>query len=258
MSQSYSKYLHLDNILNSQEPLTPSEHDEMLFIVIHQTYELWFKQILHELKYFDHKLFNNEIFEVQSVLKRVLTILKTLVQQVDILETMTPLSFSAFRDRLESASGFQSQQFRDLETYLGLKQKSTIRNPMCSHAHSTHEVDHSPSMFDRYLECLKNHYHYEIPEDILNRDRSKTYLGDTRVEDIIVSIYRNDPLLRSLCENFVDFDEGLQEWRYRHVKMVERTIGMKTGTGGSSGVEYLKKTLSLKAFPDIWNARKHF
>ena len=260
MSQTYAKYLKLDSILNSQNPLSPNEHDEMLFITIHQTYEIWFKQILHETSFLVTSLEKNELSDVQATLKRVRTILKTLVKQVDILETMTPLSFSSFRSRLEQASGFQSFQFRQIESVLGMKDANKLKNsanPETSQEEISKILNQS-TIFDCFLKCLNDYYNFPIPEDIMNRDKSEAYTGDPRVEEVINLIYRNNPTLRNICENFVDWDEGIQEWRYRHIKMVERTIGMKMGTGGSSGVQYLLSTLSHKAFPDLWNVRRYF
>ncbi|MCB9229370.1 MAG: tryptophan 2,3-dioxygenase [Deltaproteobacteria bacterium] len=260
MELTYSAYLKLDQLLNSQQPLSPDEHDEMLFIVIHQSYELWFKQLLHEKELLNQSLTGGCEFQAMATLRRMLSILKTVVNQVDILETMTPLSFAAFRSRLSTASGFQSWQFRLLEFYLGFRDASRLRSyPESSEEfRSLHKALHEPSLFENFLFFVSEHYNSDIPEDILNRDRTQPYQGDIRVVPLLLNLYKEHPTFRMLCEMLTDFDEGFQEWRYRHVKMVERTIGYKNGTGGSEGVSYLRKSIFLQAFPDLWNIRSDF
>jgi tryptophan 2,3-dioxygenase len=199
MSLTYTKYLQVDELLKLQQPLSDDpEHDEMLFIITHQVYELWFKQIIHELSDFQSSLEKQNLLIAMRNLKRVLHILKVLVAQMDIIETLSPLSFRAFRDRLENSSGFQSAQFREIEFMLGRRNPTVL-------------------------------VHYPEGEE--------------------------ESLLTQLCEHLIDLDEGLQEWRYRHIKMVERTIGNKIGSGGSSGVDYLYKTLLAPLFPDLWAIR---
>lgn len=205
---TYTEYLALDDLLAAQRPRS-DEHDEMLFIVVHQVYELWFKQLLHELRFVETGLREGAAAPVLHTLRRVLTILKVVVAQIDVLETMTPRQFLGFRARLESASGFQSAQFRDVEQSL-------------------------PALYDALLAFLG------IDDDVQAR---------------LVRVYEADEMAAQICERFVDLDEGLQEWRYRHVKMVERTIGDKSGTGGSEGVAYLRSTLFRPAFPDLWAIR---
>ncbi len=258
MKVTYSSYLKLDKILDAQKPLSRDEHDEMLFIVIHQTYELWFKQLLHEGAFLKEAFLKGEEFKISATLRRMLVILKTAVGQVDILETITPLSFSAFRVRLEQASGFQSAQFACFEFFLGLKKKEKLdlyhENPP-AHAALTAYFK-APSIFDVFLRYLHLHHSdLTIPDDVLNRNYDVSYRGDERIELLLETVYRTKPALSSLCERLVDLDEGVQEWRYKHVKMVERTIGGKMGTGGSSGAEYLKRALFYPAFPDLWNLR---
>ena len=257
---TYSKYLKLDELLNAQKPLSPGEHDEMLFVVIHQSYELWFKQILHESRLLNHSLSEGGGFQAMSTIKRMLVILKTIVGQIDILETMTPLSFASFRSRLDNSSGFQSAQFRQLEFYLGKKDSDKL------HHYEQGSPEHlglesalkAPTLFDHFLQFLSKSYGVPVPVDILDRDKSIVYKGDDRLLPLLLNIYQNNPSGKILCELLVDFDEGFQEWRYRHVKMVERTIGFKKGTGGSSGVSYLQKSLFQPAFPDLWNVRNSF
>ncbi|MFY9826763.1 MAG: tryptophan 2,3-dioxygenase family protein [Thermoanaerobaculia bacterium] len=257
MPYTYTSYLRLDELLDLQSPASGGEeHDEMLFIVIHQVYELWFKQVLHEVDLLRRAFEGNDRPLALASLKRILTIFKTLVSQVDILETMTPVSFLSFRDRLDSASGFQSFQFREFEVALGARTPGLAdRLPEGSpERRRVEERLAQRSLYDSFLRFLFLNGH-EIPEEVLDRDPSLPVVEDERVREILVHIYRTDPGTRDVCERLVDLDEGLQEWRYRHVKMVQRTIGMKIGTGGSAGVEYLKNTLFKPLFPDLWAIR---
>src|SRR5688572_10107391 len=227
----------------------------MLFIVIHQVYELWFKQVLHECYLLQKAFESNQGPQALSTLRRILTIFKTLVSQVDILETMTPVSFSSFRHRLDTASGFQSTQFREIETILGHRRPGAFFHiPEDSEARRRLEdLQRKPSIYDSFLRFLSNGH--PIPEDVLSRDPVGPPPEDERVQKILIDIYRNHPLDRDVCERLVDLDEGLQEWRYRHVKMVQRTIGVKMGTGGSPGAKYLETTLFKALFPDLWTIR---
>jgi tryptophan 2,3-dioxygenase len=258
---TYTSYLRLDELLDLQTPASRSapggeEHDEMLFIVIHQVYELWFKQVLHEIDLLRRSFAGNDRPLVLASLKRILTIFKTLVSQVDILETMTPVSFSSFRDRLDTASGFQSVQFREIEAALGDRRQGMTKHiPEGSTERLAVERRlQEPSLYTAFLHFLSLNG-YPIPADVLERDAAEGPAEDERVQRELVTIYRSDPANREVCERMVDLDEGLQEWRYRHVKMVQRTIGMKIGTGGSAGVEYLKNTLFKSLFPDLWAIR---
>ncbi len=254
---TYSSYLRLGELLDLQTPASGGEdHDEMLFIVIHQVYELWFKQVLHEADLLRRALEANDRPTVLATLKRILTIFKTLVAQVDILETMTPVSFSSFRYRLDTASGFQSFQFRELEVVLGHRAPGVAeRMPEGSdERRRIQERLGQPSVYHSFLRFLALNG-YPIPQEALERDVSDPPLEDERIREILVRIYKTDPWNRDVCERLVDLDEGIQEWRYRHVKMVQRTIGMKIGTGGSAGVEYLKNTLFKPLFPDLWTIR---
>jgi tryptophan 2,3-dioxygenase len=256
MALTYSDYLELDKILDAQKPKSPGEHDEMLFIIVHQVYELWFKQILHEGAYLQKNLEAGKAYPCMATLRRMLTILKTMVAQTDVIETMTPVSFSSFRDRLESASGFQSGQFRIFEFFIGNRDPKKI----AIHARGSEtfktltEMIDRPSLYDSFLRFMKIH-DVEIPRDVLDRDFRLPYKENDVVQRSLINIYKADPFLTQVCESFVDLDEGIQEWRYRHVKMVERTIGNRMGTGGSSGVEFLKATLFKPAFVDLWAIR---
>ncbi|HEX4965028.1 MAG TPA: tryptophan 2,3-dioxygenase family protein [Thermoanaerobaculia bacterium] len=257
MPYTYTSYLRLDELLDLQTPASGgAEHDEMLFIVIHQVYELWFKQVLYEIDLLRRMFEANERPEALAALKRILTIFKTLVAQVDVLETMTPVSFLSFRDRLDSASGFQSFQFREIEVALGHRAPGLAsRLPEGSgERRRVEERMAQPSVYDSFLRFLFRNGK-PIPLDLLDRDSGQPVVEDERVREVLVRIYHMDPENREVCERLVDLDEGLQEWRYRHVKMVQRTIGMKTGTGGSEGFEYLKNTLFKPLFPDLWAIR---
>ena len=222
---TYSSYLALDEVLGAQRPRT-DEHDELLFIVVHQIYELWFKQLLHELRYLQARMESGDTAHVLSTARRVLTILKTVVAQIDVLETMTPRQFTSFRTRLEAASGFQSKQFRELEALLGARPGD------------------GPTVFDSLLAYLRTQG-YAVDADA----------GPRSVQQTLLAVYGDDGEPAQVCERLVDLDEGMQEWRYRHLKMVERTIGAKPGTGGSAGAEYLRTTILQPVFPDLWAIR---
>jgi tryptophan 2,3-dioxygenase len=251
---TYGGYLRLDELLALQSPRS-AEHDELLFIVIHQTYELWFKQMLHEVRGAATALRADEGWRAMHRLGRVRHILKIAVAQVDILETLTPLEFSTFRDRLATSSGFESAQFRELEALLG------IRNPRLadllpdeSERERVRAAQRAPSLWDAVLAWLVARGH-AVPKRLLERDVAEAYQGDEELQATLLALYRAGGEIATLCEALVDIDEGLQEWRYRHVKMVERTIGRKSGTGGSTGVEYLAASLHRPVFPDLWAIR---
>ncbi len=254
---SYGSYLKIDELLSLQQPVSePVEHDEMLFIIIHQVYELWFKEVLHELDEMVDHLEADHPALTGHQLKRVLKIFKTLISQLDVLETMTPLEFTSFRRFLANSSGFQSAQFRELEFVLGQKNRDHLdrfESNEREYANLKRRFE-APCLWDAFI----NHIHrqgYAIPEDFLNRDVTVALGYSAGVQQALIDIYRNDPALSRLCESMTDLDEGLQEWRYRHVMMVQRTIGTKIGTGGSAGAEYLRSTLFRPAFPDLWAIR---
>jgi tryptophan 2,3-dioxygenase len=257
MPVTYQSYLKLDALLGLQEPLSQGpEHDETLFIVIHQVYELWFKEMLHELDHLCALLRRNDGTRAQHTLKRALTILKVLVQQIDVLETMTPLEFLSFRDRLESGSGFQSRQFRELEMLLGARRRGAVEHyPEGGPDRAALERRfREPGVWDAFLEYLVKHG-LPVPPAALDRDLTQPLAPDPEVQRLLLQVYRRNPAVSEMCERLVDLDEGFMEWRYRHVKMVQRTIGTKHGTGGSSGAEYLMTTLNRPAFPDLWAIR---
>jgi tryptophan 2,3-dioxygenase len=252
---NYSSYLHLDVLLAAQRPRS-EEHDELLFIVIHQVYELWFKQLLHELGALQQRLEQDDGPRALHTQRRVLAILKTVVAQIDVLETMSPREFAGFRARLESGSGFQSAQFRELETVLGRRDPGVLAHH--SHDPAAHHrieaaMERRP-LFDSLLAYLATRG-YEVPAAELERDVALAREPSEAVQAVLLEVYRDDGEEAQVCERFVDLDEGFQEWRYRHVKMVERTIGDKVGTGGSPGAAYLRTTLFSPAFPDLWAIR---
>ncbi|MFA5940052.1 MAG: tryptophan 2,3-dioxygenase family protein [Sinimarinibacterium sp.] len=254
---TYSSYLRIDELLSLQSPRSDGpEHDETLFIIIHQVYELWFKQLLHELDALMPALDDGRTDAALATFKRMLTILKTLVAQVDILETMTPLSFNAFRARLEASSGFQSAQFRALEFRLGYKREGVLdQHPQGSRGRLLLEQARSaPALYDHFLRYLATQG-CAVPAALLRRDVTTAYEGSTDVQALLVAIYRGGGFVAQVCERLLDLDEGLQEWRYRHARMVERTIGVKPGTGGSAGAAYLRGTLFRPLFPDLWAIR---
>ena len=254
---TYQSYLKIDDLLSLQQPRSIGpEHDETLFIIIHQVYELWFKELLHELDRVIQLLEADESPRSQHTLKRILTILKVMVAQLDILETMTPLEFRSFRDRLDAASGFQSDQFRQIEFVLGLKSEQVLRRlPAGSRALAALERRYrAPTLWDGFLRYLSRE-HYEVPESSLARDLTAPIEPAPAIQQILVQLYRRDAKNAELCERLVDLDEGIQEWRYRHLKMVERTIGTRRGTGGSTGAAYLSETVGRPLFPDLWAIR---
>jgi len=257
MNLTYASYLKLDQLLDLQEPRSqPAEHDEMLFIVIHQTYELWFKLLLHETDKVMRDFRANDLYGAIATLKRMRTVMKTLVGQLDIIETMTPLSFASFRDRLDTASGFQSFQFRELEFVFGYKRPgvtSPIPDRELGRARALARID-QPTVLDAFYRFLAQRG-AQVPADLLSRDVRQPIQPSEPLQDEIFRIYREQAELVILFELMTDFDEGMQEWRYRHVKLVERTIGAKKGTGGSPGIEFLKQSLFKPLFPDLWAVR---
>ena len=242
---TYGSYLRLDQLLAAQQPRS-QEHDEMLFIVIHQVYELWFKQLLHELAQLQRHLENGDTTHSMRTLRRCLAILKIVVQQLDVLETMTPTQFRRFRDALGTSSGFESAQFRELEAVLGRRDfPKWAPQPQAAKR---------PSVFDSFLTYLITQG-YDVPSDLKDRDVTQPLEPSQAMQQILKHVYDEDSGGAAVSELLVDLDEGMQEWRYRHVKMVERTIGHHSGTGGSTGAKYLAGTVGKPIFPDLWAVR---
>ena len=255
---TYTSYLAVDDLLKLQKPLSDGpEHDEMLFIIIHQTYELWFKQLIHEFQQAQRALESGNTHYALSILGRIRTIMKVCVAQVDILETMTPLQFNAFRGYLSSSSGFQSAQFRMVEAILGRRDSRMAGHLPPDIQAEIKDITSRNSLWDSFLDYLTKRG-YVLPADVVSRDKSVAYESNAAVQDVLLTVHQKDPESAMVSERLVDIDEGIQEWRYRHVKMVERTIGHKMGTGGSSGVEYLASTLFNPVFKDLWEIRSRF
>ena len=255
---TYTSYLAVDDLLKLQKPLSEGpEHDEMLFIIIHQTYELWFKQLIHEFQRAQRALEAGDTHYALSILGRIRTIMKVCVAQVDILETMTPLQFNAFRGYLASSSGFQSSQFRKVEAILGRRDSRMAGHLPPDMQAEIKEITSHNSIWDSFLDYLTKRG-YSLPADVINRDKAIAYQSNSAVQDVLLQVHQTDPESAMVSERLVDIDEGIQEWRYRHVKMVERTIGHKMGTGGSSGVDYLASTLFNPVFKDLWEIRSRF
>ncbi|HKE36962.1 MAG TPA: tryptophan 2,3-dioxygenase family protein [Candidatus Baltobacteraceae bacterium] len=244
---SYGSYLKVEQLLALQQPLSqPAHHDEMLFIIIHQVYELWFKQLLHELEAAMRAMDADDLLRVGKHFKRIDTIQRLLEQQVDILETMTPQEFNAFRDNLNPASGFQSIQFREVEFLAGLRRTDVLKYVELSDAQRARLERRAaePSLYDKLKGVLKRRgLAVDSSEELVESFR-RIYTGEGDYYDLYM-----------LLEELIEFDERLLLWRGRHVRMVERMIGHKRGTGGSPGVDYLQSTLSYKLFPELWDVR---
>ncbi len=263
---TYGDYLHVPQLIALQHPQSsPQHHDELLFIITHQTYELWFKQLLHELeavvanlgKATAHPGSRDEVYEAARLLRRCTEIARVLVQQFTILETMLPSHFLAFRDKLKPASGFQSEQFREIEFLCGLKDEKLLQmHEATPEMHAALERRlREPSLRDVFFAALTalgtvshSDDHAAEVEEVRSRARA---LG-------IVTLYRDERGHRDwidVCERLTEFDELLVSWRLRHIQMVERTIGVRMGTGGSGGASYLRGTLDKRFFPELWEAR---
>ena len=246
---TYGKYLKVPELLSLQEGLSdPAHHDEPLFIIIHQVYELWFKLVLHEVDTAVDNLRQDRVVEATRLSRRVVEIQRLLVQQVRILETMRPQDFLGFRYHLNPASGFQSVQFRELEFVLGLKDEAVLQRLQCE-----------PEERARLERRLTEPSLPDVLDDLLRR-RGLGGTGEDWRLQALVRIYEDEEAhadLNALAEVLIEIDECLALWRAHHIQMVERMIGAKRGTGGSAGVGYLASTLAKRAFPDLWAARTH-
>jgi tryptophan 2,3-dioxygenase len=253
---SYNKYLRVQDLINLQDCLSdPAHHDELLFITVHQAYELWFKQILHELDAAVQFMEEDRVPAATRAVKRVVDIEKLLVNQIHILESMTPISFLAFRDQLNPASGFQSMQFREIEFSSGLKDKNILRE------FSTDEFAHErlqariarPSLAECFYRVLQRRG-LDAP---FSDDQKQDYEKRTRAVLEVLTHFEGRYEEFQLAESLLEHDEYFSLWRSHHIKMVERMVGAKRGTGGSEGIGYLKTTLDKKFFPELWEARTH-
>ena len=246
---SYGSYLQVDKLLALQQPLSsPPHHDEMLFIIIHQVYELWFKQLLHEIGAVMRDLTVGDLLRVTKHFKRMDPIQRLIETQVDILETMTPHEFNAFRDHLNPASGFQSLQFREIEFLAGLRNTETLKHiKMNGEQRARLERRLSePSLYDRVKEYLRGRGFATATHDDLIATFRTIYSGGKEHYDLYM-----------LLEQLIEFDERFLLWRGRHIRMVERMIGARRGTGGSLGVTYLATTLEHRFFPELWEVRTY-
>ena len=255
---SYGSYLNLEQLLGAQKPLTEVP-DEMLFIVIHQVTELWMKLSLQELNIVLHQIQSDELNPAFKLLSRVARIQGQLILSWDVLSTMTPFDFMSFRDKLLQSSGFQSYQYRTLEFMLGNKNKELIevhREEPEIYARLKKTVE-APSIYDETVRLLARRG-FNIPKDHVERDWSEPYEPHADVEAAWLEVYRDVEThwdLYELAEKLVDLEHKFQQWRFTHMKTVERIIGHKRGTGGTSGVSYLQKALGLQFFPDLWSVR---
>lgn len=255
---TYGDYLQLDTLLASQRPLS-NHHDETLFIIIHQVSELWLKLILHEMQAAIASIKKQDIPYALKVLARVNNIQDQMIQGWDVLSTLTPKEYVEFRDRLGKSSGFQSYQYRMLEFSLGYKTPHILH--IYQEEKDVHKelerIFHEPSIYDATIQAMGD-AGLDINEELFHRDFSSTYMGDASVQKAWKKVYMNSDTyweLYELAEKLVDVEDKFQQWRFRHMKTVERIIGFKKGTGGSSGVKYLKNVLEHSFFPELWALR---
>ncbi|HEY1429123.1 MAG TPA: tryptophan 2,3-dioxygenase family protein, partial [Candidatus Tumulicola sp.] len=244
---SYGSYLQVGSLLDLQRPLSePAHHDEMLFIVIHQVYELWFKQVLHELDAAMESIDAGDLLRTSKRFRRIDAIQRLLEQQVDVLETMTPQEFNQFRDNLNPASGFQSIQFREIEFLAGLQRPNILQSIEMDPAQRARleRRMREPSLYDRAKGLLQRRGFAVATHDELLETFKTIYTRENEFYDLYLFL-----------EELIEFDERLLLWRARHVRMVERMIGSKMGTGGSPGAAYLARTLEYKLFPELWEVR---
>jgi tryptophan 2,3-dioxygenase len=257
-SPSYGQYLNLDKLLAAQHPLS-YQHDEMLFIMIHQVSELWMKLCLHELTATMDCVRRDDLGPTFKMLARISTIQQQLLQSWDVLATITPSDYSAFRNALGKSSGFQSCQYRLLEFLIGNKNADMIRVFRSEPAdyEALERALRAPSLYDEVLRLLSRRG-FDLPADTVDRDFSQPYRASKPVAAAWLSVYHNAEKewdLYQLAERLTDLDYKFQLWRFAHVKTVERIIGYKRGTGGTGGVSYLTKALELKFFPELWTIR---
>ena len=257
-SMTYGQYLGLDRLLTAQHPLS-DQHDELLFIIIHQTKELWLKQIIAELHLSRGLIREDALVPVHKSLSRVSRIQAVMTLSWDVLATMTPSDYSSFRDVLGTSSGFQSAQFRQIEYLLGLKDGTHLRHQPDGSVEqgAMRDALESPSLWDEANRALAR-AGFALPDHVLARDWTEGYTPDPAVEEAWLAVYREPrrwwPLYQ-LAEKLVDIDDAMATWRHKHVITVERIIGFKRGTGGTAGVKYLQSTLEKRAFPELWTLR---
>lgn len=259
---SYNKYLKVPDLIGLQECLSdPSHHDELLFITIHQAYELWFKQILHELDAAMLKMNEDRLAAAAHTMRRIVEIEKLLITQIHILESMTPISFLGFRDQLNPASGFQSMQFREIEFASGHKQENILnefRGDEFAYARLRKRFE-GPSLGDAFYAALRNRGLDSPATDSLVDEQERKVRYGKRVQAVLEILTHFEKRYEEfqLAEALLEHDEYFSLWRSHHIKMVERMVGTKRGTGGSEGVGYLRTTLDKKFFPELWEARTY-
>lgn len=257
---TYGQYLKLEQLLSAQAPLSkPAHHDEMLFIIQHQTSELWMKLMIHELQAVVNDVRSDQLDASFKKLARVGQIQRMLFEQWSVLETLTPTEYLEFRDALGRSSGFQSQQYRAIEFLLGNKDEQLLaphRHDKEGHAR-LEALLRAPSLYDEFLAFLKRRGH-AVPDEVVQRDFTRPYERHPAVVDVFKRIYENPSECwdaYEMAEKLIDVEERFQLWRFRHMMTVQRVIGFKPGTGGSSGVAFLKKALDLTFFPELWDVR---
>lgn len=256
-SVTYGGYLRLKELLACQKPQS-GEHDELLFIILHQTMELWMKQAIHEIGAAQSEVRSGNLVPAYKHLARVSRIQAVMTQTWDILATMTPADYFSFRDLLGASSGFQSAQFRVLEYKLGIKDDSFLKfhDEGGADRQMLNDALNAPSLYDDALAQLSKSF--EVPASVLNRPRNSPYVASEAVEEAWLAVYRDTTThwaLYQLAEKLIDLDDAFLTWRHKHVLTVERIIGRKRGTGGTEGVGYLQQTLTRRAFPEIWSLR---
>jgi tryptophan 2,3-dioxygenase len=251
----YHSYLALTEVLGAQRPRT-GEPDEMMFIVVHQVHELWFKLLLHELAVLQQRLATGDTTAALHTLRRTLSILDVLTSPIDVLDTLTPNQFSRFRAELGTSSGAQSRQFREIEALLGRRDRRAVECFTFGSEERTgiEAAMARPSVFDSLLRYLVARG-YPVPDQLRYRDVAQPLESSVQLQRVLATVYHDDGGPAQVCERLVEIDQRMQEWRYRHVSMVERIIGQKPGTGGSSGASYLRTTLAKPMFPDLWVMR---
>jgi len=259
-TMDYGTYLDLDRLLSAQHPVSRPVHpDELLFIIQHQTSELWFKLVLHELRSVRRHLDADDISRARKALARVKHIFRTLAEQWSVLATLTPTEYTEFRGFLGSSSGFQSYQYRAVEFILGNKNVGMLKvfeANRAAHAELA-ELLESPTVYDSFLRLLARRGH-DVPAEILDRDVRRAWVEVPALVPVVQRIYSDTTANwaeYATCEDLVDLEDAFQFWRFRHLRTVQRTIGFKTGTGGSSGVDFLKRALDLTFFPELYAVR---
>ncbi len=257
---SYGDYLKLDTLLSAQRPLSdPPQHDELLFIIQHQTTELWLKLLVHELRSARSLLAGDDLAPALKRMARVKHVQHTITDQWSVLATLTPSEYALIRPFLATSSGFQSAQYREVEFLLGNKSADMVKvfahDPVAQGELTT--LLHEPSLYDEFLAHLSRQG-YAVPSECLDRDWSQPYRSNPDLVRMFASVYAAPEQhwgVYETCEELVDIEDNFQQWRFRHLQVVQRTIGHKTGTGGSSGVDFLRRALDLTFFPELYEVR---